>query len=125
MELECELLISNSKDPKTVALVNETIGHVSDGSSPQCAGALKLWLKKGFEVKKQKLGAGALLRCPRNGCARNKYPVSSRVAGSDISCQICKYYYGEYPMKCNACGTPRATFSLHKCAGWSCGKEFV
>jgi len=127
MEVECELLISTFKDPKTIALVKETIGHVSNGSSPHCAGALKLWLKKAFEVKKQKkLGSGVLLRCSRNGCPRNKYPISSRVAGSDIQCQLCKQQgHGEYLTQCNACGSYRSPYNVHRCGNWSCEKKFT
>jgi len=52
MELQCEFLISNFNDPNMNGLVRETIEHVSDGSSSHCAGALKLWFKKAFELKK-------------------------------------------------------------------------
>ncbi|KAF9650018.1 hypothetical protein BDM02DRAFT_3128015 [Thelephora ganbajun] len=54
MEMQCELLISNLRDQKTIRLVKENIGHISDGSSSHCGGALKLGLKKAFELKKKK-----------------------------------------------------------------------
>ncbi|KAF9642138.1 hypothetical protein BDM02DRAFT_3264568 [Thelephora ganbajun] len=54
MEMQCELLISNFKDPKTIALVKENIGHISNGSSYYRSSALKLVLKKAFELKKKK-----------------------------------------------------------------------
>jgi len=53
MEIQCELMISKFRDPKTIALVKEKIGNISDGSSSYCAGALKLGLKKAFELKNQ------------------------------------------------------------------------
>lgn len=46
MEMQCELLISSFQNPKAIALVKENIGHISDGSSSHCPGALKLGLKK-------------------------------------------------------------------------------
>ncbi|KAF9641851.1 hypothetical protein BDM02DRAFT_3133524, partial [Thelephora ganbajun] len=54
METQCELLISNFRDQKTIRLVKENIGHITDGSSSYCGGALKLGLKKAFELKKKK-----------------------------------------------------------------------
>ena len=126
MEVQCELLISNFKDPKTIALVEETIGHISDGSSPHSADALKLWLKKAFEVKQQKkLGPGVLLRCSRSGCARYDSPVTRRVAGSDIWCQLCKHSYGDYVLRCSSCGSDRSVHSMYTCGGWNCGRKFA
>ena len=121
--MECELLISNFKDPKTIALVKENIGHISDGSSPHCAGALKLGLKKAFELKKQKRQPpGVLLRCSRYGCARNTTPVSYSVIGSNVYCQDCQYNYGTYYMQCVGCSYNR-TGGYTSCQ--SCGKRFI
>ena len=58
MEMECELFIPNLKNPQLVTLVTENIGRISNGSSPHCAGALKLGLRKAIELKKQ--GKGVL-----------------------------------------------------------------
>ena len=52
-EMECELLVSSFKNPKTIALVKESIENSSDGSSSHRAGALKLGLRMAFELKKQ------------------------------------------------------------------------
>jgi len=50
----CGLLTSNfCGGPGTVALAKESIGHISNGSSFHSDGALKLGLKKVFELKKQ------------------------------------------------------------------------
>ena len=86
MEMECELLISSFKDPKTIALVKEDIGRISDGSSSHCAGALKLGLKKGFELKKQQ--RGVLLRCPRVGCTETLHPPHTRPLGQTPTARI-------------------------------------
>ena len=53
-ELQCELLVSSFRDASTIARVKENIGHISNGSSSHCAGALKLGLKKAFELKKKR-----------------------------------------------------------------------
>jgi len=42
MEMQCDLLISDFRNPTMITLMQENIGHISDGSSSHCAGALKL-----------------------------------------------------------------------------------
>ena len=54
VESQCELLVSSFRGANTIARVKENIGHISDESSSHCAGALKLGLKKVFELKKRK-----------------------------------------------------------------------
>ena len=120
MEMECDLLISKSKDPKTITLVKKHIKRISDGSSSQCASALKLGLKKASELKKQ--NRGMLLRCPRQGCARNTTPVSYSVVGSNVYCQNCQYSYGSYYMQCTGCSYAR-TSNYTSCQ--SCRKKFA
>jgi len=123
MEMQCELLVSSFQNPKTIALVKENFGHISDGSSPHCASALKLGFKRAFELKKQKKQPpGVLLRCTRYGCARNTTPVSYSVAGSGVYCQNCQYNYGSYCMQCVGCGTNRNS-TYASCQG--CGMKFI
>ena len=123
MEMECELLTSNFKDPKTIALVKENIGHISDGSSSHRTGALKLGLKKAFELKKQKRQSpGVLLQCtgPKYGydCKWGNITVSYlRSIGSSIYCPNCNNYY----MQCVGCGYER-TGDYASCQ--SCRKRF-
>ena len=119
MEMECDLLISKFKDPKTIGLVKEKIGHMSDGSSSHCAGVLKLGLKKAFELKKQK--NCVLLRCSRNGCAKYTTPISYSANGSNIYCPDCRRY-GNYYMQCTGCSYAR-TSNYTSCQ--SCGKKFL
>ena len=119
MEMECDLLISKSGDSKTTTLMKEKIGHIADGSSSHCAVALKLGLKKAFEVKKQ--NRGMLLRCSRQGCARNTTPVSYSVVGSNVYCQDCQYNYGSYYMQCAGCSYNRVS-NYTSCQ--SCRKNF-
>ena len=123
MEMECELLTSNFKDPKTIPLVKENIGRISDGSSSHRTGALKLGLKKAFELKKQKRQPpGVLLRCtgPNYGydCEWANTPVSYSSVGSEIYCPNCGSYY----MQCSDCGYER-TSNYASCQ--SCGKGFI
>ena len=49
-----DLLIANLKEPETIALVREKIEHISSGSSPHHASALKVGLKEAFELKKKR-----------------------------------------------------------------------
>ena len=120
-EMECELLVSNFKDPKTIALVKESIKHSSDGSSSHRAGALKLGLRKAFELKKQKrqppAPPGVLLRCYDRHCGWYN-PVRYSLVGSNITCSVCGRYY----MQCADCGWNR-TGVYTSCQ--DCGKNFV
>ena len=121
MEMECELLTSNFKDPKTIPLVKENIGRISDGSSSHRTGALKLGLKKAFELKKQKRQPpGVLLQCtgPSYNCGWVNTPVSYSSVGSDTYCPNCRGYY----MRCVGCGYDR-TSSYASCQ--NCGKKFI
>ena len=52
MEIQCDLLVSNFNDQKTIALVKENIRQISHGSSSYRADALQLGLVKAFELKK-------------------------------------------------------------------------
>ena len=152
MEMECKLLTSNFKDSKTIGLMKENIGRISDGSSSHCAGSLKLGFKMAFELKKQaselkkqtlKLEKQALelekqalelekrkrqppcelLRCTRNGCTRNTTPVAYSVAGANVYCTNCQYIYGNYYMECAGCSYNRTSRSDVSCRG--CGKKFL
>ena len=68
--MQFDLLISNPKNPKTIVLVKENIGHISDGSLSHCAGSLKLGLEKAFDLKKQKRQPpGVKLRCSDYRCS--------------------------------------------------------
>ena len=117
MEMECDLLISKSKDSKTITLVKEKIGHIADGSSPHCAVALKLGLKKAFELKKQ--SGGVRLRCTWGSCSWYRNQVSYSSVGSNTYCPGCnRGYY----MQCVGCGCNR-TSNYTSCQ--SCGKKFL
>ena len=123
MEMECELLISQFKDSKTIELVNQNIGQISGGSSSHSAGALKLGLKKAFDLKKQKQQppppVGGSLLCTSPNCAWNSGPgIPYSSIGLNVACTNCNSYY----MKCIACGTARAG-NYASCR--SCNKSFV
>ena len=121
-EMECELLVSNIRDPRTVALVKENIGRSSDGSSSHRAGALKLGLRKAFELKKQKKQPpGVSLRCANPNCIRPHDPVSYSSIGSDIYCSNCCGGDGYYFL-CVGCGRA-GTSGYTSCQ--SCGKNFI
>jgi len=126
MEMQCELLISNISDPKTITRVKEIIGHISDGSSSYSAGALKLGLKKAFELKKQKRQPlGVLLQCGYGSCSWYNTPVPYSSAGSHIYgyCQACiNCGYGGRYLLCVGCGCTR-TGAYTSCTG--CGRKFV
>ena len=46
MEMQCDLLISNFRNPATITLMQENIGRISDGPSSHHASPLKLGFKK-------------------------------------------------------------------------------
>lgn len=120
MEMQCKLLISKFNNPGTVALVKENIGRISDGSSPHCAGALKLGLKEAFDLKKQKRKPpGVLLRCTYSGCGWYNNHITYSSVGTNTYCPGCnRGYY----MQCVGCGNSR-TSNYTSCQG--CGKKFV
>ena len=125
--MQCELLISNFKNPGTVASVKENIRHIPGGSLPHCAGALNLVFKKAFELKKKnKKPPGVLLRCPNPNCPCNTKHVSYLSVGPKRSvrqkhnyCEWCGYNYYK---QCAGCGYNR-TGDFSSCQ--SCGKAFA
>jgi len=123
-EMQFDLLISNSKNPKTIALVKENIGHISDGSLSHCAESLKLGLKKAFDLKKQKRQPpGVKLRCSYSSCAwYNSHPPYSSI-GSATYCQQCiNRGWGHYYFQCVGCGYSRNS-NYTSCQ--SCRKNFI
>jgi hypothetical protein len=119
MEMQCELLVSNFNDPKTIRLVKENIGRISDGSASHSGGALKLGFKKAFELKKQKRQPpGVLLRCSSTGCAGYSNPVSRTSVPVDGVCGSCRSHW----MQCVSCGNNRIG-NYASCQ--SCGKTFA
>ena len=118
--MHCDCLISNFKDPKTIALVKENIRHIPEGSLSHTAGALNLVFKKTFELKKKKRQPpGVKLRCSNILCTRYANLVSYSCVGSTLYCTCCS---NGYWMQCAGCGVYRSgVYSL--CSG--CGKIFV
>ena len=117
METQCDLLISNFKNPKTIALVKENIQHISDGSSSHRASALNLVLEKAVQLKKQ--SRGAKLRCTYSGCEWNTNPAShSAVGASHYHARL-----GYSTMVCSGCGYSRISDSSLSCEG--CGRRFI
>jgi hypothetical protein len=113
-EMQCALLMSNSRDLNTIALVKENIGGVFDGSLSHCADSLKLGLKKAFELKRQERRP---LRCSNGYCAGyNNY-----TSCSSVSANSCCAYCGHW-MQCVACGYNRCG-NYASCQG--CGKRFL
>jgi len=134
MEMQCDLLISNLKNPKVITLMKENIEHVSDGSSSYCGGALKLGFKKAFELKKQE--RIVLLRCSNPSCGWYTNPVPYSSVGAQVYCPQCSYnnsnYYSDYDygyrnntryyMQCVGCGYQR-TSNFISCQ--RCRKKFL
>ena len=117
IEVWCDLLVSNFRDPKTIALMEENIYHIFDGSLSHCADALKLGLRKALNLKKQR--NSVKLRCSWKKCSLHSNPVSYSSVGSNIYCPRCKD--GEQ-MQCVGCGR-KMTDDYTSCQG--CGKWFV
>ena len=139
MEMQCDLLMSNSKDPKTMALLKENIGNISDGSLPYCRDSLKLGLWKASDLKKQEAEAkerqkreeeerqkqllGVKLRCPSGNCGwYSNYPPYSSIASATY-CPMCQSNSrGSRFFACVGCGQVRnGTYASCQ----SCAKQFV
>ena len=111
--MECELLVSSSKDPKMIARVKESIWHSADGSSSHRADALKLGLRKAIELIKQKKQPpalpGVLLRCGNSTCEWHKNPVPlSSVGSNNVLCRMTHSRRpGTWYMQCASCGDMR------------------
>jgi len=115
MEMQCDLLTSNFRNPKTIGLVKENIGRISDGSVPSRADSLKLGLKKAFNLKKQK--NRVKLRCSYYHCGWHNSHFSRSSVPSNGCCPNCGNW-----MQCVGCGTNRNGNHL-SCQ--SCRKSFV
>ena len=108
LEMESDLMVSNFKGPRTNALVKENIGHMSDGSSSHCAGALKHGLEKAFSRKIQTYRVK--LRCSYGGsCTWYTNHVSySSIGPGAIYCQMCNTQgRGNRYLQCAGCGNNR------------------
>lgn len=121
LEMECELLISNFKNPKTIDLVGENIGRISSGSSSHAANALKLGLKKAFDRKK--IPPGVKLRCSNVTCPWYNNPDTySKMTSYGNYCQMCSNRGWSYYLQCSGCSFNRAS-SYTTCQ--SCRKNFA
>ena len=123
MEMQCDLLVSNFKDQKTIGLVKENIRQISGGSCSHRAAALHLGLEKAFELKKRKRQAsGTRLRCSRVGCSSYTDHVSlSSIGVNTHFCNKCSNL-GCYRFLCASCGYNR-TGNYTSCQG--CAKTFI
>ena len=130
-DMQCDLLISSFDNPMTTTLMKEKIVCVSDGSSPHCAGALKLGFKKAFDAKKRetsvldakKQETGVLLRCPDKSCEWYKTPVRYSSVHSSGRCSHPSHasWFTQH-MVCASCGHMR-NGGYTSCQG--CGKRFA
>ena len=106
LEMECELLISNFKNPKTIELVGENIGRISRGSSSDAANALKLGLKKAFDRKK--ISPGVKLQGSYAGGAWYSNPgMYSTMTSYGTYCQMCSNQGWSYYPQCPSCSYVR------------------
>ena len=122
MDMQCDLLVSSFNSPKTSTLMKESIRHLSDGSSPHCAGAMKLGFKKAFDAKKRE--TCVLLQCSSTSCGWSKTPVSYSFVQSNTYCPHCLQSRGRHKrrMLCTGCGHKRKG-EYTSCQG--CGKIFA
>jgi hypothetical protein len=119
--MQCDILIPNLKNPKTIALMKENFENMSDGSSPHCAGALKLGFEKAFELKKRE--KGVQLQCSGRSCGWYNSPISYSSIGSGICCPHCiSFGRGGCYLQCAGCKYRRTAIG-ESCQG--CGKKFI
>ena len=118
--MQCDLLMTKSRDPRTITLVKGNIGHIFDGSLPHCADSLKLGLKKAFDLKKkERQPPGVGIRCTNGGCGWYNNPPSYPSIVGNVYCQCCGY---RYYFMCTGCGNAR-TVNCASCQ--HCGKRFI
>lgn len=110
--MQCGLLVLNFKSPKTVALVKEKIGHISDGSLSHRADSLKLGLKMAFRRKD-----GIMLQCYSRSCLLYNNHVSRFSVRSNYSCSNCGSL-----MECVGC---RADWTDGNSSCRRCGKNII
>ena len=130
MDMQCDLLVSSFDNPKTTKLMKEKIVCVSDGSSPHCAGVLKLGFKKAFDAKKRETSAldakkeetGVLLRCSSTYCEWHKSPIQYSSVQSSVYCPHPNHPGWARRMMCASCGHLRDG-GYTSCQG--CGKQFA
>jgi len=125
MDMQCDLLTSDFRDPTTITLMQENIGRISNGSSSHYASALKLGFKKAFQLKKRDISV--LLQCSNDNCGWHSNPVTHSSVGSNIFCPKCSnnaygYPVVSYHMKCAGCGYKR-TGDHTSCQ--SCRRKFM
>jgi len=114
--MQCDRLVSNFKDPKTIERVKDNIKRISNGSSSHCAGALKLGLKKAFEKN-----GGVKLRCSHGSCPSYNNHLSYSSVGSAYYCQMCSNRgWGSRYYQCTGCGYNRTSnySSCQNCKKW-------
>lgn len=124
-KIQCDILISNFKNPKTIALVKENIERISKGSSSHCGGALNLALEKAFKYKPKKPDpVGVKLRCSRSDCQwYNNHLSYSSIGLMAIYCQLCIFNsWGTNYLQCTGCGSNR-TSTYAECQ--LCNKPFI
>ena len=115
MEMQYDLLISNLKNEKTIALVKENIRRISDGSSSHCAGAPNLVLEMAVRSKKET--KGVKLRCGHPRCTWGTNPVPYLYVGGSVYCCHSGWY-----LQCIGCGSSR-NGNYSSCQG--CGIKFI
>ena len=82
--MQWDLLVPNLGDPEKLALVKENVELISSGSSPHCAGTLKLGIRKAVKLEKEKRNPPGVLRCTNSRfCSWRGDPSSVNY------CQVC------------------------------------
>jgi hypothetical protein len=122
MEMQWEVLIPNLDDPKRFALVKDYIALMSSVPSSRCVSALKVGLKKAFELKRRRAPPDVGLQCSNSNCSRRLRHLSYSSIGT-TSCQSCaaKGLWNRY-YQCTGCGYIRMG-EFSSCQG--CGGKFV
>ena len=115
--MQCDFLVQNLKNPKTISVMNENIKSISTGTSSHCAGALDLVLAKAFRAKKP--AKGVKLRCSYIFCSWRKDSIQFSSLGSAVHCRWCN---NQYTIECSDCRRTR-TENRSSCQG--CGREFL
>ena len=116
--MQCNLLVVDFKDPKTIEHAEACIKDIADGSCSHRAEALQLGLEEAFEFKKKKREPpGVMLHCTYRHCQWYNTPLSYSSVGSKY-CPSC----GDEYLRCAGCGNRR---SGNHSSCQECGKKFI
>lgn len=104
-EMQCQLLISSSRNEGVTTATEEHIRGLAGGQAPHRYAALSLGFKMAVGEKRRSpsvgtdFPAGPTLQCSNPDCSQRGRPLFVRDIGEKTVCQICRWR-----LRCCVCG---------------------